>query len=485
MEPIIGKKRAFEATLDLSSRADADDDNDNEPTELKLALLESLHPDLSLNTLLNALLTENGSVASASALLGPVRSMPREVPTTPLAAQTSPSKKPTFGRYQASIANYVGASGLLKSPSKSSTKKGRTLHLYTPESIVANTPCTLVPNFLPPDLADDLLRELLDESPTFTRDKFKLFDKVVTSPHTNAFYVDAEATRTGAYAMNFEDQTQDGSLGKGKQPENKSNEVSHSFYYNGAALPSVRTSTPVMATVSRIVQDRVNAEIQSWTTDHCPGGVKLKHQSPKEWRPNTAFVNCYDGGKESVGYHADQLSYLGPRAIIGSLSLGVEREFRVRRIIPKDLPTRANGSTEKRDKAVDEEHADAQGQMSIHLPHNSLLVMHASMQETFKHSIHPALTVSPHPIALNKRINITYRHYRDSFHPRHIPKCRCGIQCMLKCSMKGQGDNKGRHMWMCHTGYSEDAGKGCGFFEWAVFDEDGEPPWAAGFKGPA
>lgn len=66
--------------------------------------------------------------------------------------------------------------------------------------------------------------------------------------------------------------------------------------------------------------------------------------------------------------------------------------------------------------------ADAQGQISIHLPHNSLLVMHAEMQEEWKHSIHPAKAIDPHPVSGNIRINITYRCYRDAFHPRFV--CR-------------------------------------------------------------
>ena len=38
----------------------------------------------------------------------------------------------------------------------------------------------------------------------------------------------------------------------------------------------------------------------------------------------------------SVGYHSDQLTYLGPHAVIGSLSLGVAREFRVRKIVARE-----------------------------------------------------------------------------------------------------------------------------------------------------
>ncbi len=40
------------------------------------------------------------------------------------------------------------------------------------------------------------------------------------------------------------------------------------------------------------------------------------------WRANVAASNSYRGGKESVGFHSDQLTYLGPYPTIASLSLG-------------------------------------------------------------------------------------------------------------------------------------------------------------------
>jgi alkylated DNA repair dioxygenase AlkB len=43
------------------------------------------------------------------------------------------------------------------------------------------------------------------------------------------------------------------------------------------------------------------------------------------WRANVAASNCYEGGKESVGFHSDQLTYLGPYPTIASLSLGESR----------------------------------------------------------------------------------------------------------------------------------------------------------------
>lgn len=207
----------------------------------------------------------------------------------------------------------------------------------------------------------------------------------------------------------------------------------------------------------------MNAEIQNRIKTRYPGGKKLKFQSPDPWQPNVAFVNCYNGPQESVGYHSDQVTYLGPRAIIGSLSLGVAREFRVRRIVPRDANSNQIGDP------------DAEGQISIHLPHNSLLVMHAEMQEEWKHSIAPAQAIDPHPIAGNRRINVTYRDYKASFHPRHTARCRCGIPAILRVVQKKK-ENYGRYFWMCHGG-NVPGKQNCTFFEWAEFDDDGNPSW--------
>lgn len=97
----------------------------------------------------------------------------------------------------------------------------------------------------------------------------------------------------------------------------------------------VRRITPMLVKVKPLVQEAVNKEVQHRIKTCYPGGHKLKFQSPHTWVPNSAFVNCYSGGQQSVGWHSDQLTYLGPRAVIGSISLGVAREFRVRRILPE------------------------------------------------------------------------------------------------------------------------------------------------------
>jgi len=402
-------------------------DGDEDSTEIRLACLASLHPDISQDALLDALLACQGHVKSASQHLSGIASQPLK------------KSAKTVG-YQSSLTNLIKSDGtrFQADSSKSLTRKGKTLFLYSPQDVEANTPCSIIHNFLPAAEADSLLMELLEESKTFGRETFNLFDRTVESPHTMSFFVNS--------MQEIQDQKT-------------------SYVYNGSRIKDVRQSPPETLKVSPKVASAVNAEIQRRIKAFYPNGEKLKYQSLGPWKPNTAFVNCYDGPQESVGYHSDQLTYLGPRAVIGSISLGVAREFRVRRIVPQ------SAASDPKDTSG----ADSQGQISIHLPHNSLLVMHAEMQEQWKHSVAPANAIDPHPLAGNKRINITYRYYKDAFHPRFTPRCHCGIATVLRCVQR-KVENLGRYMWMCHAGYTPGQ-KGCSFFKWADFDEDGEPPW--------
>ncbi|KAM3462496.1 hypothetical protein NHJ6243_004076 [Beauveria neobassiana] len=378
MKAFLAGSRKRKSTEDAPSQA-ADTAHVDEPTEVKLAMLSSLHPKIDQDTLLDVLLAHDGSVKEASASLRHVR--------------PEPTKSGVIG-YQQSLKQYaLPADPTLSHTKKLKSKKGSTLHLFDPVDVSEHTPCTIIHNFLPPDVANDLLKELLAESETFERITFKLFDNVVSSPHTSSFYADS-------YEEIMSQKSE--------------------FYYNGAQLTDVRRITPQLSKVKPIIQETVNKEIQHRIKTRYPGGKKLKFQSPHPWVPNSAFVNCYNGAQQSVGYHSDQLTYLGPRAVIGSISLGVAREFRVRRVLPKDAETRT---------AQD---SDAEGQISIHLPHNSLLVMHAEMQEEWKHCIVPALSIDPHPIAGNRRINITYRDYRAQMHPSRTPRCACKIPCVLR-----------------------------------------------------
>ena len=434
-----GSEPSTQATI-----AGSESSIDEASTDLKLALLASLHPCSDQSELLEALITHNGSVEAASQALTATQTS--SAPSTP-----QKSKRPfaaTIG-YQSSLSSYAIQQVNVPKSRKALTRKGQTLHLYSPEDVEDHTPCSIIHNFLPSDEATSLLKELLNEAETFSRNKFKVFDNVVESPHTACFYV---------------------------ANEEEEREQKTRYLYNGEYLKDVRHLTTEMRKVSSKVQTAVNAEIKRRIETKYPDGRKLKFQSAKEWVPNTAFANCYNGGGENVGYHCDQLTYLGPRPVIGSISLGVAREFRVRRVVARDeKEDEKQKSPQKSRPDRDDERADAEGQISIHLPHNSLLVMHAEMQEEWKHSIAPAQAIDPHPVSGQKRINITYRCYRDSLDPRYTPRCRCGVACVLRCVQRKK-ENRGRYMWMCDAGVTPGR-NGCSFFEWAQFDEDGEPIW--------
>ncbi|KAL8662524.1 MAG: hypothetical protein Q9202_004669 [Teloschistes flavicans] len=315
----------------------------DESTDVKLATLASLFPNVENVVLLDILVESNGSIHAASQILS----------STPEPTSRRHSFKGVG--YQTSLESFrkpkVGSYALSRPTTKDAlTRKGQTLHLYAPEDVESHTPCSIIHNFLSAEVAEDLLRELLQEASTFERQVFKLFDNVVQSPHSACFYVESLEER------------------ERQQTE---------YLYNGSFLTDIRQITPQMSKVSAPVQAAVNREISRRIKYFYPGGTKLRYQSPEDWIPNAAFVNQYQGGSESVGYHSDQLTYLGPRAVIGSLSLGVARQFRIRKTIARD-------EQEKRPRAKiskDTQRADAEGQIAIHLPHNSLLVMHAEMQE--------------------------------------------------------------------------------------------------------
>ncbi|KAF8541247.1 hypothetical protein BDD12DRAFT_829881 [Trichophaea hybrida] len=361
------------------------DDNTDDSTDTKLAILLSLHPTTPIESLLEILLASNGSIR------------------TP--------------------------------------RKGETLHLYTPGSVAsAACPTELLQSFLPASLATSLLQELLKESESFPPPiSFRLFEREVTSPHTCGFFLRDPASEEGQY---------------------------HS--YQSRPLET-RAFTPSMVAVTEMVEDAVRAAIARRYPGKRPWGL-----SKEKWQTNAALVNRYEGAKQAVGWHTDEVTYLGPMSVIAGLSLGVEREFRVRRVAPSE-PGRVEGKDEGKEE-------EKEGAYAIHLPHNSLLIMHAGMQEGWKHCVHPASKVDLNPISRDVRINITYRCYRPSLKPEKTPKCKCNLPTTLRAVFAPDPENPEcprRYFWNCAKPYRADGdGIGCGFFRWAEFDYDGEPVWS-------
>ena len=157
-------------------------------TDTKLAILASLHPHIDQATLFEALIASDGHVESASASL--------TIFNDEVHAKRKLSSPSKAVGYQSSLSTYrlPPAEGLPRNP-RALTKKGQTLHLYSPEDVAAHSPCSVIHNFLPADAADRLLRELLEEAKTFERQTFKIFDNVVQSPHSACFYVESNEER--------------------------------------------------------------------------------------------------------------------------------------------------------------------------------------------------------------------------------------------------------------------------------------------------
>jgi alkylated DNA repair dioxygenase AlkB len=91
---------------------------------------------------------------------------------------------------------------------------------------------------------------------------------------------------------------------------------------------------------------------------------------------NAVLCNLYRSGIDSVGLHADAEPEMGP--VIASLSLGVERLFRMKRV---DGPT----------------------VFAERLPHGSLLIMAGETQKNFRHE------APKEPGVSGARINLTFR----------------------------------------------------------------------------
>lgn len=76
---------------------------------------------------------------------------------------------------------------------------------------------------------------------------------------------------------------------------------------------------PAMEEACNIVERIVNEQLKQRKRFPLEWGDEAAEES---WRANVAASNCYEGSKEGVGPHSDQLTYLGPYPTIASLSLG-------------------------------------------------------------------------------------------------------------------------------------------------------------------
>ncbi len=95
---------------------------------------------------------------------------------------------------------------------------------------------------------------------------------------------------------------------------------------------------------------------------------------------NSVLLNLYRDGNDTVSWHADDEEGLDAQPIIASLSLGAERDFKLRHNSRTDV-----------------------GVATISLSHGSLLLMAGPTQVCWKHSVPKRKRVK------SERINLTFR----------------------------------------------------------------------------
>lgn len=347
-----------------------------EDTEIKLAELSDYYPNAAVETLLDLLISCDGNISLTKELLG--------TPPPIAKKERAQTRQITLKRFADS-----GAESQFEVKKQRLNIKGKPIHVYDPENVAQVLPCTMHLNVLPQELANRLLTTMMKESNSWKLNKFNMNDRDSYSPHL-----------TGVYATKFE-----------------MNKVS----YNGIEqTPFIFNDDMIEA--KAVVEKAVNEEIKK-------RGL-LPYQYSKPWSSDFAVCNRYDGAKSSVGPHSDQLTHIGPHAVIACISLGVTREFRLK----------------SKDKG--------KSPISVHLIHNSLIIMHAGCQEEYKHSIHPCVKLTDtHQISGPVRISLTYRMYLKDFEVDKLPKCDCQRSMILKsCAGK---DSKGchRYIWICGSTY--------------------------------
>ena len=123
----------------------------------------------------------------------------------------------------------------------------------------------------------------------------------------------------------------------------------------------------------------IQLDPQPWTQDLL--GVKARIEAISGVRFNSVLLNYYRDGQDSMGWHSDDEPELGENPLIGSVSLGAARRFRMRH------------------------KADPKVQMAWNLPGGSYLEMGGALQRHWRHCV-PKVAAKA---GVGPRINLTFR----------------------------------------------------------------------------
>ena len=145
----------------------------------------------------------------------------------------------------------------------------------------------------------------------------------------------------------------------------------------GKKIPIPRLQNWYCETGASYTYSRINLlalEFPSWMED-----LKRRVELSTSETFNGILVNYYRDGKDSNDWHSDDEKELGSHPVIASVSIGAERVFHLRHKVTKQ-------------------------KIKMNLPHGSLLLMGAGIQEYWQHKL------SKTSLQVGPRINLTLRY---------------------------------------------------------------------------
>ena len=149
------------------------------------------------------------------------------------------------------------------------------------------------------------------------------------------------------------------------------------IYMMGKKIPIPRLQNWYCETGASYTYSRINLlalEFPSWMED-----LRRRVELSTGETFNAILVNYYRDGKDSNDWHSDDEKELGAYPVIASVSIGAERVFHLRHKVTKQ-------------------------KIKMNLPHGSLLLMGAGIQEYWQHKL------SKTSLQVGPRINLTLRY---------------------------------------------------------------------------
>jgi alkylated DNA repair dioxygenase AlkB len=293
-------------------------------------------------------------------------------------------------------------------------------------TLSAVCPCDLLLDFLPKQLAHQLLSEMLQESACWVRGAWWFAGLQQAAPRTSMHYqlsqVAAAAPAVAPAAEAREAATpaaeMDDGPTVGRTVPLAAAEPSSSVIAALPQCPAPQQLSTAAGLVAAAVSSRLAAPAhQHWQTQlqqlngnraaldvsstnrisPVAGDATAMHSAVvSSWAPTYALANLYSHGQESVGSHSDRLTALGPLPTIASLSLGTTRTFRLH---PADaaVATAAAAAAAAVGCSASSSAGNGGGaprvtSVDIPLPHNSLLIMWPPTQEEWLHEVRHCAT---------------------------------------------------------------------------------------------